>query len=210
MTRCLLVWLFHAACPPFRRVIQGHCLWGLWVVSATKSSVVLPIHRNSHALSATGTSPIHFLKSPFMVQSHRRPIIHRSVHIFHIHWKACLCFILAVQDAMEGCWEHDFLSNLQFQANCKGCPHCVHPGAYIVDGVTITGNDESRIFELYHSVLHGLFIGSYCPIDLKCSQHCLWSCQWPRQHHCDLIDHPCKTAWIGSLTFLTAAYSDEL
>lgn len=86
----------------------------------------------------------------------------------------------------------------------KGCPHCVYPGAYIVDGVTITGNDESRIFELYHSVLHGLFIGSYCPIDLKCSQHCLWSCQWPRQHHCDLIDHPCKTAWIGSLTFLTA------
>lgn len=46
-----------------------------------------------------------------------RPIIHRSVHIFHIQWKACLCFILAVQDAMEGCWEHDFLSKLQLWTN---------------------------------------------------------------------------------------------
>lgn len=136
-----------------------------------------------------------------MVQSHRRPIIHRSVHIFHIQWKACLCFILAVQDAMEGCWEHDFLSKLQLWTNAVWTKD-----VHTADGVTITGNDESRIFELYHSVLHGLFIGSYCPIDLKCSQHCLWSCQWPRQHHCDLIDHPCKTAWIGSLTFLTAAY----
>lgn len=69
---------------------------------------------------------------------------------------------------MEGCWEHDFLSKLQLWTNAVWTKD-----VHTADGVTITGNDESRIFELYHSVLHGLFIGSYCPIDLKCSQHCL-------------------------------------